>query len=607
MPSPKIIKQEGAYVLVETDFKLANLMSTKAYKGVYGDFPIIFKRYDTSTQSNWFVDGSSEYPNLYIIASGDPRTILSQYQSSTYTSESVSIFGDRFASVVCIGTERAKGGRGFTGTAPSYFKSAAELFAITTPPVLQARGYLNYFDPRLGGNARPLVVSDKLKLYPNSSVEEVTEAWNRYNESNGINKALNQLRFNSTDGEGQMITSLDELIKLYPKYHSLTQQSMAQSLWEISGNTRSFGKKVYIDGKWWDAEPNYVGLWETYAKRGLSDDAIRRELLDGGYTQAQINIVRGIRNATPADILTTTDGRPGSSAGGSGGGAGGPGGGTGGGTGGATSAKGAQWTGPEGYRAGGIQNIAIQRSRNIFFTSEEIGGIATNGAMTAQGVAFDNSKPVMYQVYRDGTTNSALGQAIINQYVFDIVPNEINYSGFGGEWVNIDRVGTFPFIDWKSFKLLQISFSFVIAAKNGRVTADGLETPITDQIELLQRMAQTPFPVLFYGFDTLMTNQFRYDDKGNARGVQFVIQDLSIGASRRNTNMEITRATANITLQEIPIERQSLIGMPRLKHTATVPGEPVTITDPGYAQQSENSSSHFQIKTNIGYPAETSP
>ena len=592
MPAPKIIKQESPYVLVETDFKVANLMSTKAYSGVYGDYPIVYKRYNTSIQSNWFVEGGSEYPYLYIIASGDPRAILSQYQSTTYTVESKKIFGDHLASVAFIGTQRSGGGKGFTGKAPDFFKSAAELFTITTPPLLQARGYLNYFDPRLGGNARPLVLSNKLRLYPNSTVEEVTEAWNRYNESTGISKALNQLRFNSSDGDGQLITSLDQLIALYPRYEALTQQTLAQSLYEISGNTRGFGKKVFIDGKWWDAEPNYVGLWETYAKRGLSDDAIRRELLDGGYTQAQINIVRGMRNATPADIFDSTDGRSGGSGGGSGGG-------TGGGSGGANGANGTKWTGPEGYKAGGIQNISIQRSRNIFFTSEEIGGIAT-----AQGISFDNSKPIMYQVYRDGTTNSALGEAIINQYVFDIIPNEINYSGFGGEWVNIDRVGTFPFIDWKSFKLLQISFSFVIAAKNGRVTADGLEVPITDQIELLQRMAQTPFPVLFYGFDTLMTSQFRYDDKGNARGVQFVIQDLSIGASRRNTNMEITRATANITLQEIPIERQSLIGMPRLKHTAAVPGEPeLTITDPGYGRFTGNLVT--PVNTVVGYPSET--
>ena len=79
-----------------------------------------------------------------------------------------------------------------------------------------------------------------------------------------------------------------------------------------------------------------------------------------------------------------------------------------------------------------------------------------------------------------------------------------------------------------------------------------------------------------------MTSQFRYDGNGNARGVQFVIQDLSISASRRNANMEITRATANITLQEIPIERQTLIGMPRLKHTASTPGENIVITDPSY-------------------------
>ena len=89
-------------------------------------------------------------------------------------------------------------------------------------------------------------------------------------------------------------------------------------------------------------------------------------------------------------------------------------------------------------------------------------------------------------------------------------------------------------------------------------------------------MAQSPYPVMFYGFDTLLTNQFRYDNEGTPRGIQFVIQDLTISAVRRNANMEITRAQASITLQEIPIEKQNLIGMPRLTHKAIIPREPTT-------------------------------
>lgn len=86
-------------------------------------------------------------------------------------------------------------------------------------------------------------------------------------------------------------------------------------------------------------------------------------------------------------------------------------------------------------------------------------------------------------------------------------------------------------------------------------------------------MAQTPFPVMFYGLDKLLTNQFRYDDTGSPRGVQFVIQDLSISAQRRNAKLEITRATAQITLQEIPVEKQEIIGMPVLTHKLIKPKE----------------------------------
>lgn len=208
----------------------------------------------------------------------------------------------------------------------------------------------------------------------------------------------------------------------------------------------------------------------------------------------------------------------------------------------------------------------------------------------------------MYQIYRDGSTDTVAGQTIINQYVFDMAPNEINYSGFGGEWVSIERIGGFPYIDWKNFKLLQISFAFTIAAKVG-ITADGLEIPVTSQIEKLQRMAQTPFPVLLYRFDTLLTNQFRYDDSGTPRGIQFVIQDLSISATQRNASMEITRATANITLQEVPIERQALIGMPRLVHKKIKPEEePVNVNDPEYGLTTSNLTS--TPNTTVTYPPE---
>jgi hypothetical protein len=571
MPAPKIIEQQSPYILVETDYKVMNMFDYRAYDVVYGDYPVVYKRYNTTDQSNWVVDGGSTYPKLFIISPGNFKENLERAKGQYTSTTQPDFLNKQMTAVAYIGTEAPNGGVGFTGTTATEFLSYEAQAKLTQTPKLQKRNYLDDFDPRM----QTVVYSDDVKLYPNSTIEEVTEAWNRWKNSNKSSNAQLRIavggKMNKTSDT--VIESLDQLIAIYPRYYTLTQQQNAQALWEISGHSKTFGKKWFADGQWWKIEPDYIGLWETYAKRGLSDSAIRRELLDAGYTQAQINQVRGVRSATVSDILESSDGTsPGTSGTSGTGGTGGtsP---TGGNNGGAKSG-GTTWLGPEGYTAGVIQNITIQRSKNIFFTSDEF----VRGIQGA-GYSVKNSLPVMYQVYR---TTDATPE--VNQYIFDIIPNEINYSGFGGEWTQIERVGTFPFIDWKQFKLLQISFSFVIASKEvGSVlTADGMELPITQQIAKLQKMAQAPYPIMFYGFDTLMTSQFRYDGDGNARGVQFVIQDLSISASRRNANMEITRATANITLQEIPIERQTLIGMPRLKHTATTPGENITITDPSY-------------------------
>jgi hypothetical protein len=92
----------------------------------------------------------------------------------------------------------------------------------------------------------------------------------------------------------------------------------------------------------------------------------------------------------------------------------------------------------------------------------------------------------------------------------------------------------------------------------------------------------------------MFTSQFRYDTGNTPRGVQFVITDLSITAQRRNSLMQITRAQANITLQEFPMEKQDLISMPRLVHTPPrIPGQPVDNPEPSQRLFSDNLSTGF--------------
>ena len=71
MPAPKIIKQEGKFILVETDYKVMNMFDYRAYSVVYGDYPVVYKRYDTTDQANWVVAGGTQYPKLFIVSPGN--------------------------------------------------------------------------------------------------------------------------------------------------------------------------------------------------------------------------------------------------------------------------------------------------------------------------------------------------------------------------------------------------------------------------------------------------------------------------------------------------------------------------------------------------------
>lgn len=442
-------------------------------------------------------------------------------------------------------------------------------------------------------------------LRANTPLQEILTAWNTYVDyarkvgaANADPKAI-YVNQRTTDGRIQTkkITTIEELQAAFPRYFQFDKQFQGSGLLELATGDKGgflFEGVIYPE--------SYVGLWDLIAKQ-MGDEKVYRELQDRGYSSQAISVIRRTSGKTLYDLQRgVTEGSSGGSSSGSGAGSGGGGGGGGGSSGGgATTPNGTKWLGPEGYRAGVPQTITVGRSRGIFLSSGEFGS-----ALTEQNIVFSQGTPVMYQVYpRTVNSNGVAVRPLVNDYPFDFAPSEISYSGFGGEWVQIDRNGGFPFVDWKAFKLLQVSFNFLIAkntspgrvATGGPATGDGLDLPVTDQIDKLQRMAQTPFPVMFYGLDKLLTNQFRYDDTGSPRGVQFVIQDLSITAQRRNAKLEITRATAQITLQEIPVEKQEIIGMPVLRHKPIIPKEETeeTSTGPGLATDALTSPPNNQV------------
>lgn len=524
MAVPRVINTSDPNIsYIETDLAVYNLKPR--YRALWGQYPIAWRK-----QENNVISQASYY------------IIRPQNSSATAGTKD---FG-KWPVITSIGI----------GTGVSAMCGTDETTSVGhAVPDLRTRGVISTSE----GASTVSIGTSGSDIY-NISKDELLRRWRAYlyAERNDLTRVSDLTIWYHKRGQAEYaLRTFDDLVKAFPRYFQFDDEFNRQALASLTGGET--GNKIYADGQWWPT--TYVGLWDKFANLGMSDSVIRRELIESGYTEAQINAARSIKGLTIYDLQklspTSKDGNTGGSGGGTSGGGG-------------VGPDRNPWTGPEGYKQGAVQTITIQRSRNLFLTAEEA------SPFLATKVALQPGRPVMYQVYLANTINDPNDPSqspLVNPYIFDVAPNEISYSGFGGEWVTIERTGGFPFIDWKNFRLLQVSFNFVIANKNGPVTADGLETPVTDQINQLRRMAQTPFPVMFYGFDTLLTNQFRYDEEGNPRGIQFIIQDLNITATRRNSNMEITRAQANITLQEIPVERQALIGMPRLRHKPVVPKE----------------------------------
>jgi hypothetical protein len=174
------------------------------------------------------------------------------------------------------------------------------------------------------------------------------------------------------------------------------------------------------------------------------------------------------------------------------------------------------------------------------------------------------SQPQMVQQYRvEGT-----GAPVTNRHIFQFKPNQVSYSGMGSEWTEIPRTGNVPLVDWKSYKLLQVTFQFLVAPDdNGSLddTTDGkkITLSIDDKIRILRKMAVTPYPVYLLGFDEILAQQMRFPFNAG-RGVEFVIAEFNVTSLMRTDSGEINRAQCDITLREIPIDSVKLIDFPKI-------------------------------------------
>lgn len=206
-----------------------------------------------------------------------------------------------------------------------------------------------------------------------------------------------------------------------------------------------------------------------------------------------------------------------------------------------------------------------------------------NGYNAYSGYA---DKPHIQQivtVFDSSNKSEPTRQRIIRRHMFEIVPNTFAFSQLSSTWNEVERSGNFPMVDWSKYNLTKCSFSFLIAgrrtdtigegvSKVDTVVNDGLDVSIDNQIENLRAIAGAPYPVIFNNFNTLLSTSFRFPYLENTRGIQWVISDLSVTATRLTPNGRgIAAAEVSITLNEYPVISRNIVPLPPLSPDRPVP------------------------------------
>ena len=183
------------------------------------------------------------------------------------------------------------------------------------------------------------------------------------------------------------------------------------------------------------------------------------------------------------------------------------------------------------------------------------------------GVAKSPSRsPGFIQTWREED-----GKTYTEEFLFRYIPQNVKYDGLSSEWIEIPRAENIPFVDWSRWPLMKVSMSFLIASDRvepgGQTVPDGMSTAVEPQIQKLRQMAQRKVPITFINMDELLTVQLRRG-KELGRGLEFVINDMSVSATRRVTDFTngsasvpsgISVAQVEMTFTEIPVERTSLV------------------------------------------------
>lgn len=163
-------------------------------------------------------------------------------------------------------------------------------------------------------------------------------------------------------------------------------------------------------------------------------------------------------------------------------------------------------------------------------------------------------------------------QRIVRRHVFEIIPNTFEFSQLSSTWNEVERSGNYPLVDWAKYNLTKCSFRFLVAsrrideiAQQRTLVNDGMDVSIEDEIENIRIMAGSPSPVTFLNFNKLLSTSYRFPYLENTRGIQWVIADLSVTATRLTPNGRgIAAAEVSITLNEYPEIARDIVFLPPL-------------------------------------------
>jgi hypothetical protein len=169
-------------------------------------------------------------------------------------------------------------------------------------------------------------------------------------------------------------------------------------------------------------------------------------------------------------------------------------------------------------------------------------------------------------------------QPVTRRHIFDIVPNSFEFSQLSSTWNDTARGGNYPLVDWSNYNLMKVSFKFLVSAKRSDgVNNDGLQISIDEQIANIRSMGGAPYPIKLLNMNTLLSDSYRFPYLSKGKGIQFIIADMSVAATRLTQNgKNISAAEVSITLEEFPEIRRDVIALPPLRPTTIKPPKPGT-------------------------------